>query len=276
MKKYNFILIALIVFLAGCSTTTNNPQLNYSFDDPDVIAYINGDPVSQTSMDNYVTMKKAYMQAVIDHLELFSDVQVTFPDSIYFKWNNQQTKEIMTYSEDDWEKDYYRSIVLNRKFHDIVKDADEILNNAADEELQYITDYQLDQSNVTDGITIEDDIDGIIIIEDGTITTIGDDITVGAADPNSIDEIPVIASVTNDLDISYYDCFYSVYRPFWISDYIYNYLLNVRFDELDYGDIVEYNGSNDLEYEEYVLYGMEINNNYFDSLLDQAEIVERP
>ena len=142
--------------------SAHNAQ-NYTFEDPDIVAYVNGHPVYASAMDQYILMKKAYMKAI----EMF------FCDK-------------------------------------------------------------------------------------------------------KIDLLSVIQSVADDLEISFEECVNDVYRPFWITEYVYESLLNIAFDDLEYGNAVQYNDANESKYWEYILKCWRINKDYLDSLFEQAEIVERP
>ena len=52
-------------------------------------------------------------------------------------------------------------------------------------------------------------------------------------------------------------------------------LINIRYEELDYGHAVEYNDENEIDYVNYVLKVWAINKNYLDSLFNKAEIIKR-
>lgn len=96
-----------------------------------------------------------------------------------------------------------------------------------------------------------------------------------AVDDGSFNAVPAVQSAADKLGIPFEECADSVYRPYCITKFIYENLLNRLYDGLDYGERVEYNGDNELEYEAYVLKTMKINIKYLDTLFEQAEIVER-
>lgn len=271
MKKFSIISIAIIILLAGCTpgpangTKTNAAGQVYSFEDPDIIAYVDGEPVSRASMNNYIVMKKAYTKAYAEFIEGYSFNGGL--EDLYIRWYEELIKDTLPYSEDDWVKDYYRSVFLSKKFHETVKNPDEELKDIADWEVQ--------------GVFKKAEGKDIYIIEvDEYPDTVDEYPDTGSVsievDNNSLNVVPVIQAIADELGISFEECVNSVYRPFYITKYIYDHFLNSFIGSLDYGERVEYNGDNGPEYEAYVLKVMRINKDYLDSLFEQAEIVERP
>jgi len=281
MKKISIVLILLIILLAGCSpneTSANITSQNYAFDNPDTIAYVGGEPVSKASMDNYIIMKKAYMKAIAKDDDRYSDTdmdEMTFSDRVSIKWNIERVNETNSYSgEKDWVNDYYKSIFINQKYKDIFKNDDSPYKMEADEEVKYILDRANNQESNPDAEmhllpdpNKDIDPDSEPKLDSGIIMENDDD---------AFDIVSVIQSVADDLEMPFEDCVNNVYRPFFIAEEEYNKLLNIQYDGLNYGEAVEYNDTNDLEYGNYVLNAMEMDRDYLNSLFAEVEIVERP
>lgn len=236
---------------------TDSVQSKYSFENPEIVAYVKGVPVYKVDMNNFIIMKKTYMQAFakLDG-DNISDA-VPLQEKIIIQWEIKQAKSIITYNEEDWKEDYYKSIILAGKYHDVIKsksniNIDQNIAGTADAEVQAVLDESKNESETSDP--------NIVIVED----------------VSSVDVVPVIQSVADDLGISFEECANTVYKPFWITDFEYNYLLFTSFSELSYGEKVEDNGTNATEYESYISNFMDTNKKYLDTLLENAEIIERP
>ncbi len=151
----------------------------------------------------------------------------------------------------NWKKDYFKSIFFDKIFHKEFTDADEQLKMAVEVEI----------NSVLDSATADNDYSDL-----GIIVEIGN---------GTIDAVPIIQSVAEELEISFEECLNNVYGPFYVTKFENELLLNIKYDELNYGETVEYNGSNELEYIDYVLNSMELNRDYLNSLFEHVEIVER-
>ena len=55
------VCVVLLLSLSGCGE-----KATYSFDDPDIYAYVNGEPVYESKMNRYIGMGKLFWQAVKD------------------------------------------------------------------------------------------------------------------------------------------------------------------------------------------------------------------
>jgi hypothetical protein len=248
---------------------TDTTRQDYSFENPDVVAYVDGDPVSKASMDNYILMKKAYMEALETNVEEHSDTdESTFSETIYNEWNMKRISEINSYSEKDWVKDYYKSILINKKYHDVFENADEQLKADGDEEVENV----LNRAKNTDSYIEMFPVSG----SDSYMNIYPDSGIIVEVDDDEFDVVLIIQYVAAELGISFEECVDNVYRPFFITEEEYGILLNIEYDGLDYGEKIEYDGANDVNYGNYVLNAMEINRGYLNSLFEQAEIVERP
>ncbi len=111
MKTINLIItVIIIMIIAGCTSNESKITTDYndfSFENPNIIAYIDGDPVDEVAMSNYITMKKIYIEAVKKRIEGYSDTDTNdliFQERILVEWDMERTKEQMSYSEEELEE----------------------------------------------------------------------------------------------------------------------------------------------------------------------------
>ncbi len=265
IRKIGILLLILISLLSGCmSNPINESNANvsnhgYSFDNPDIIAYINGEPISQEKMNNYITMKKAYKDVLEKQIERFiENHKIELTSKLYLEYLQEQKQEIESFSEDDWVNDYYKSIFICNLYYDVVKD-DYLIDYNADCEIQNVMSIFNGKTDLKVGMQSDD----------------YGEITKTMVDDPAEYAVPAIQTVADELGMSFEECAHNVYIPFFRVDQIYPSLLFCIYDELDYGEIVEYDGSNASEYEAFMEKVKQMNKEYLNSLFSKAEIVEK-
>lgn len=294
-KSVYCLIICFLIMLTGCTPAITQPvasiqspnitsqspslsstaQSKYSFNDPNVIAYVKGVPVNKKDMDDFIIMSKAYSEALANTDESNLDVDMNnkpngnVMNNAVDKWTVEHAKKMVKFSDEDWKKEYYKTVFIDslyRKFCNDSSDVDAGLESLADNEVS-------DEINSYNILHTDYSAYGII--------------SSGPNNNTSLDYRPIcqsaIQSAADKLGISFEDCTKTIYRAFYIKDMEYIYLLsdlgpylNQSLVKLDYGKEVEFDGNNAVEVESYIQHAYDINQNYIDSLLDTAEIVERP
>jgi len=255
MRKSIIILLGVlfIVSLVSCTTraqfndsldlpSAHNAQ-NYTFEDPDIIAYVNGHPVLETEMNQYIEMKKVYLNELANlDFELNSEESlIEFGINVYDQFNIQRARLMMSYQEEDWKNEYYKAIVILDEYYNLAEpmiDAYDYIIKMADEEVSIAL------GKYTDNSAFENDI---------------------SIDLKSVNQI-----VAEKLGLTVEECGKTAFRDFWIFEHAFRFLMSLKLDDLDY------NESKLRENDSYYLILIETNYNYLDSLFEQAEIVERP
>lgn len=260
MKRISIIALTIILLLTGCTvgeTGMNSAKQDYSFENSDVIAYVDGEPVSEVPMNNYIVMKKAYMKALADSLDEYTVTEeLMFTEKMLYRWNVERTSDIKQYSEKDWVKDYYKSIFLGQRFDESDMYTEEQLEYDVNSRVNDILESQKKNNDGLSGLA-----DAGLYVEE---------INAG------VDEAVAVQAAADEIGITFEECLNTVYKPFLISDYKYAMLLNTFYDELDYGKKVEYADANESEYVDFVIDTMRLNRDYLNSLFERAEVVERP
>lgn len=260
MKRIGIIALTIILMLTGCTveeTGRSLTQQKYSFDNPEVIAYVDGEAVNKVSMKNYITMKKAYMKALADSLDEYTDIEeLMFTEKMLYCWDVERTSDIKQYSEKDWVKDYYKSIFLGQRFDESDMYTEEQLEFDVNSRVNDILESQKKNNDGLSGLA-----DAGLYVE-----------VINAG----VDEAVAVQAAADELGITFEECLNTVYRPFLISEYKYEIQLNISYDEVEYGKKVEYDGTNDSEYVDFVLHAWRTNRDYLNSLFEKAEVVERP
>ena len=241
------LCIWVIVILAGCGAS--NP---YSFEDPDVIAFIDGAPVHAVQKEQYIMMKKSYYQAIIDASNDLGDNLNNKNISAYdmmleesFDVKLKQIETVLSYDDSEWDKDYYKTFIV----------MDQLYKQTGEEELNNFID-EVAEARVNDALHSKD-----------ILTYFSNGV--------SINETQIIENVAKECGLLYEDCADTIYRSFIESDMAYEYL-SYYFAKQDYeGITVEWNENNTSEYIEYLFDVYEQYDEYLDQLLSRAEIVER-
>ncbi len=116
MKKTIFIVLAIVFIATSCSA-----QKEYDFSDPNVAAYLNGEPIYQNDINLYIELKERLMEEYIEN-----DVEYDFANlenkfygyEKYLGYKHFDTliydtaKEYLSFTDEQKRKDYFRSLVI--------------------------------------------------------------------------------------------------------------------------------------------------------------------
>ena len=218
------ICFGLVVFLfAGC-----RESVEYSFENSDVIAYVNGEPLEKSCVEQYIYFKTEYLKAVIQDSEPYETEQYANDDLIYKEGEINRITEYIIYCDlareylllDNTEQteDFYSSMIVRQKIEE-----KEVVSL---EDIEPTIDYAVQVAYEDTPIYIDDT-------------------------PIYISEI--INNVAEKFNISYEECVENVFRLFITYETTEAYLLDYfRINEYS-EEKVKYNGSNDEEYKKYII-----------------------
>lgn len=245
-------IIFLLAALAGCAKPTSDQQSTYSFDDPNIAAYVMGEPIDINKMEQYICMKSEDMSELVSlgaepKFDSNSDDPTSkardIMNTVSYKIKYRQAKRYLSYNTEEKRKDYFKTVIVRNNLEKESSTIKDFINDMVDHSVQ----DKLENDDVP--LTIDDD----------------SEIYVSA----------IIKKVADKCDLSYKDCVETVYRPYikcGIEEESYSmyYFGSVK------GEKVEYNGSNAKEYEEYMFNLFEGYYSYMENFLKNAEIVIRP
>ena len=124
----------MVLILSGCQIKSE-----YSFEDPDIIAYVNGTPVYKSQKEQYIEMKKAYYGAIVNSDKGSSDDVNLDPYSEMLNKTSEikldKMEQAISYSDEEWEKDYYKTFIVEDKIYYFVDKKDsyeDFINNSVD------------------------------------------------------------------------------------------------------------------------------------------------
>ncbi len=243
-----FITITILMMLFGCQAKSA-----YSFENPDIFAYINGEPVYESQKDTYVEMKKAYYSDILNSIQKNEEADVAESD-LYnemlgktYETELNRMRNIVSYSDEEWQKDYLRTFIIEKQLYGFVgekKDSfSEFENSTIDTAVQdalHPNGVKLDIYNVA-SLNVED----------------------------------VINRVSEKSNMSYEDCANTVYADFVKREFQYQYLSYYFAGSEFQGDKIEWNGTNVKEYTAYMLNVTSQYEDYLTRLLESADIVMR-
>lgn len=260
IRYYIWLIMVLIMatMLLGCQS---DPAYEYSFENPDIIAYVNGNAVYASQGEQYIEMKRSYYMAAVDESakEDKTDENKNVPkERLAFiqNQNNETYEDILNvtiqrmstaigYSDEQWERDYYKTVIVQAQLN-------EYSDN--DEKIQQSLDVSIDLA-VQDAMNSGSDAALLF----GTGINVND----------------VIKNVAEKYNLSHEDCVNTVYKEYVSSEIMFDYLKRIFSQNQYEGKVVEWNGQNTKEYAEY-LHDLNVQfDAYLDGLLDQAEIVKR-
>lgn len=228
----------MMISLSGCYSN------NDSFDDPDIVAYINGEPIYDSNKEHYIFMAKQFTQAIVDagkELHDASNNKDDDPDILY-----QRMVKMTAYSDVEWVNEYFKTFLDDIIINELVKDKDdfsEILDMTVSQEIQKAIDKV-----------------SVFRLYNGSIIDYGN----------------IIEKVANHFDLSYEECVENIYRPF-ITSFSLNDLLFSCFVENKYdGQKIKWDETNTNEYVAFLLDAYTKYDEYIDTLLNKSEIVFGP
>lgn len=231
-KKIISSLIAgviLIIILMGC----NSRKTEVSVD---------GELADGLKMEQYIDVANQYWAYVYElgekpHVTEQTDSNNTLIETEY-EVNYKKAQMYISYSADDWQKEYYKTLIIRNQLF-------------SEEDIE-------DQIKSMVDVFIE------MAIEEGEITYIDDYSILNISD--------MMKPIENKYKLSYEDSVNSVLRPFLESLCIYDTFKYYYAANLYKGNTVEWNGSNTDEYKAYIdeLY-MEYDA-YIEELYEQAEV----
>jgi hypothetical protein len=238
-----------MAILFGCSAQNNiNHNIReYSFDDPNVIAYVDGNTVYKDQCEQYIEFKKLMMEEYKD----LDDPTIMSDDVEYIDMERLANKGLSFYkryaqkylslSDKDRIKDYYISFIIKNKLKEIINKGTK--------------DYY--ESNFIFGIEYEVN---SVLAKDETVFNI---------------EVTTIESIAEKYNMTFEDATQKIYRPWLESDSAFFMLLQLYPDNGYAGEVMKWDETNTEEYIIYCDIVFEEYLKYTGELLDHAEIVER-
>lgn len=242
MRKLLIMIVCagLIFSVTGCGE-----KAVYSFDDPDICAYVNGEPVYESKMSQYIDMGKLYWQAEKESL-LAQGIGGPPPEDeveeAYLVLDEHEldlANEYCGMDDAQWKKDYYKTLLVKKVFYQSSGFGEDYISSTIE---QYISDIR--QSNE-------------IVLANG-----------------ALDAAALIQPVAQKYDLSDEECLDTVLRDF-LTRNTERGLLMFSFPGYK-GKRVEFDGENAQEYIEGVKDVVAQYNTYLDTLMEKAEFVERP
>lgn len=254
MKTWKIYLLYALIFvlLIGCETKNESYQSknDYSFNDLDIIAYVNGKPIYSLEKEQYITMKRSYYTAVVEasnskvddiHLDAYSEMLEKSFDVPLLRMET-----MVSYSDDKWDRDYYKTFVIIDKLYEYVDDINEY-EAYLDETTDAAVQYALSST-------------GIESFFNGT----------------SINKHEIFKNVAEKYNLSLEDFANTIYRAYIRSEIAYDSLM-IYYGKYEYtGTHIKWDETNTEEYIEYLYKIYKQFDEYVEDLLIQAEIVERP
>lgn len=241
-------MVILIMMLCGCQTKSE-----YSFENPDIFAYINGEPVYESQMKPYIEMKKAYYADILNSIQDNTDDSAAESDPYSEMLNKtyeielERMKTVVSFTDEGWEKDYLRTFLINKKLNDFVAGK----KDSFKEFIKSTVETAVQEALNSKGIEIN------------------------YYNVASLNVEAVINNVGDKLNLSYEDCAETVYADFVKNEFLYQYLINYFTEKEFMGEKVEWNGSNVNDYTDYFSDVYSQYEDYLSELLDSAEIVKR-
>lgn len=235
------LIAVLMIFFTGCNSNNeyNFKNNKYSFNDPDVTAYINGEPVYGTEKEQYIFMAKQYYLAIV---EAGKELEIP-PDDTDVFYQHMLKKTL--YSDVDWDSEYYKTFLNEILINELVKDKDAFSKF-------------VDMTISTEMQKAKDKID--ITLYNASVINYGS----------------IIGKVADHFNLTYDECVEKIYKPFIKSLFLYDSLFS-GFVEYKYqGQKIEWDGSNKDKYVEFLLDAYSKYDEYIGKFLSESEIVLRP
>lgn len=252
VKRATLLLVVVFILIlslfSGCRET-----VEYSFNDSDIIAYVNSEPVYKSEMERYIYFKQLFMEEIVvagpeQYIGKYDKDDIEFVRGVlnskaFYIANYNNAVEYIKLSVEEKEKDYYRSLVTRQTNEEKQPNLLPSLDGSVDYTVQGA--YELDVPFSIDG-------DSTIYISD------------------------IINNVAEEFNISYEECVETTFKLYITNELAESYLL-FYFEGNEYnGDNIKYDGANDEEYTKSVLAKLDGFDEYKQKLLKECEIVERP
>ena len=234
-KIFFLILIVICILVTGCDSNTLPAEASNGG------IYLNGNRIDSINMVQYIEMAKLYWQEVYslgdtpELLEIENEEQIVL--EISFQSEYEKAKKYLEYSEEEWEREYYRTIIkkdqLYSKFS-IKEQIDLMVNVYADEALNTGEITYIDESKI------------------------------------SISEVFMVFE--DKYGLTYKDFIENVFKPFIQSLSEDENLLGYFADQIYTGNKIQFNIKNK---DEYISYLIDLNSEYekyIEDLLEQTEI----
>lgn len=233
--------------VTGCNKTTNV----YSFSDPDIVAYINGQPVYSLQEQKYIDIKKLYAQGVVNLYNdgnnqedlKYEDSQTLAMEKMISEIEYKRAVKLLSYNDQEWDVEYYKTFVIDGCLSDLFKnkpDLEDIYQNMVNATIDlFITSKAISTST------------------------------------SSIDAASIMDTLEKKYNLTDQEFTETVFKPFLEKESADEFLLENIGLKIYNGKIIEYNGSN---LEEYKTYWEALNqqyDQYIDNQLKNDDIVKR-
>lgn len=252
------IVILILIIITGCEVNYNSLEdtddvINYSFENPDIVAYINGRPIYMKQMSAYIDMKTKYNKLIYSNGSepIFSYDEARSDDIYYigtyvvkligYKIDYLRSEKLIKFIDAELRRDYYKNVIY----------------------LDYIRKNEIENW------------DSIVFQGDKIIQRARDrDFKVSLDDCQEINIVSIIDDVAKDYNMTYKECVDTVFAEFWRYELAYKYRLSIFGDKYK-GERIKFDGTNEKEFIQFLMDVYDQYEEYIDMLFEKSEIIER-